>query len=204
MIIDELTLDTLAYRYKSDKGITPFKDGQYMHGYVAVYQQLFSPRRAEKINIFDVGAWGENKGGSSLMWREYFPNAHIYSLDYYADVKTLEANDRITAFQCNLDNEQETIDKVSALGVSFDIVIEDASHSPKQQMRTLLNLSPFLSPKFTYIIEDIAVNPALVEVFIAGRQLPYMSPFEWLYLQRITKLRNIISTNAHSKLAIIQ
>lgn len=202
------TLDDLAFQYHSDKGTRPFVHGDkppgYVHGYTPFYEEIFSNRRDEPLAILDIGAWGENEGGSALMWRDYFPKGHVYALDYWAAVEGLNVHDRITAFQCDLDHEHQLLVKLEQLGVRFDIVIEDASHYPKQQARTLLNVSSHLREGFTYVIEDAGCgeNDELLASVRVGH-LPHVSPFEWNILSKRLKTMTIVTTNDPSTLVHI-
>jgi hypothetical protein len=115
---------------------------------------------------------------------------------------TLES-DRIKAQVVNLDNELETIMKVSSWKVQFDIIVEDASHQPKQQMRTLLNLCPLRAPTSQYIIEDICDNHEVLNAVEARTKLPHVSDFEWFYLCSQINGMQVVKTNNVSKLVYI-
>ena len=196
------TLNDLAFKYRSDKGTIQFSPTTWMHCYTRLYDEIFSPRRDQKLNILDIGAVGENHGGSSMMLAEYFPNAQIYSIDLNPEVMTLES-DRIKAQVVNLDNEMDTIVKLSSWNVPFDIVVEDASHQPKQQMRTLVNLHPLLANGFQYIIEDVCDNHEILHAVEGGSQLPHMSVFEWFCLRSKCTNMQVVKTNGVSKLVYL-
>lgn len=197
------TLDELAFKYRTDKAVHSWSAAQYVHGYTPFYERVFSARRNENVAILDIGAWGENQGGSALMWRDYFPQARVFALDYNVAVEGLRDHG-ITGIQCNLDDGDATIRKLTAQGVRFDIVVEDASHYPPQQMRNLLHVSPLLARGFQYVIEDIDSDggEAMQQAVVAGR-LPHLSVFEWASLSlRIARMEVVVAKSA-SKLLYI-
>jgi hypothetical protein len=198
-----MILDSLSLKYKSDKGVTPYKIGQYMHGYTDFYEKIFESRRNEPLNILELGGWGENSGGSIRIWQEYFPNANIFTFDLNDQIVSL-SNDRVVAKQCDLDNEMSFIHNLVSLGKTFDIVIDDASHQPKHQVRSLLCLIPFLNPNFQYIIEDMNGNFDLLNSIKSQTIWPHLSPFEWLFLSNKIKKAEIISTKPCSILTYIR
>ena len=77
ILADDLT--NLASHYGTDKwGI---------HRYTPHYQQHFSHLRLNKLNLLEIGVGGyedPNQGGESLrMWKHYFPNGKIDSIDIF-------------------------------------------------------------------------------------------------------------------------
>lgn len=198
-----MTITDLCFKYKSDKGVTPINDRSWMHSYSLFYDKIFESRRNEKLNILDIGAWGENEGGSSLMWKEFFPNAQIFALDLNPRVNELGSKG-IAAKDINLDDEAAFLSFIELNNIRYDIVIEDASHQPKQQIRTLLNLRPFLNNDFQYVIEDVCDNHTILDAIKSGVKLPYLSDFEWLYLRGSLQKMQIVETNQVSKLIYIQ
>src|SRR5437879_3347984 len=74
-----INLNSLAKIYGTDKW------GR--HYYTTHYQEHFEKFKYKRINILEIGAGGYEspvKGGASLrMWKRYFPNGKIFSIDIY-------------------------------------------------------------------------------------------------------------------------
>ena len=66
------TLDEIACRHGADKS-------SEQHGFTAVYERLFEPRRDEALTLLEIGVF---EGASLGMWREYFPSARIFAIDF--------------------------------------------------------------------------------------------------------------------------
>ena len=130
-----MTLHELGIKHGTDK---------VDHNYLKVYDELFSPIRDKAITLLEIGIY---KGASIKMWREYFPNGYIIGIDKaensydFVDEKTFI----IKADVCNYN---------FLLG-QYDIIIDDGSHIPEEQIAAYQKLFPLVKPGGYYIIEDI-------------------------------------------------
>jgi SAM-dependent methyltransferase len=167
------SLTELANESKTDKGTT-WGD---RHGYTLVYEMLFSPYRASKINLLEIGLQtrpeadhSAEKSGSDIpsvkIWQEYLLQAHIYGVDI-SDFSAF-AGERFTFIQADC-GSPEQLDGIAKHGV-FDIVIDDGSHASFHQQTTILNLFGALKPGGLYIIEDLHWQPSY------ERDLPRVNP----------------------------
>lgn len=161
-------LDDLAIKYKSDKSTTIGNS----HAYTLVYDMLFRLGRHSKLNILEVGLCigGPENGGdvdrnvnripSIEMWKEYFPNSHIYGFDI-SDFSKFE-DERFTFVRgdCGVRSD---LSKVAALGQEFDVIIDDASHASFHQFMTMSALWSSLKPGGLYIVEDLDWQPEQYE-----------------------------------------
>jgi len=145
------SLSELGKLYGSDKPVqyTPF------------YDLLFTSMRERVKSVFEIGIFN---GGSLRMWRDYFPNAHIYGMDILEE--RIFQEERIKTFQ----GDQASL---AAFGPAlkyapFDLIIDDGSHAPHHQVSNAEYLMPYLKPGGLYIIEDI--NPPVLEV---SSRLPF-------------------------------
>lgn len=133
----------LAFKHGSDK--CP----QIKHHYTEFYYELLKYRRGRVKKILEIGI---ESGASLRMWRDFFHNAQIYGID--VDRKTLFEEERIKTFLCDQRDGKGLIELIGKIGADFDLVVDDGSHSPDDQVFTCLTLMPLLNKKVIYAIED--------------------------------------------------
>lgn len=130
------------------------------HSYIPVYEQLLAPYR-KGCNFMEIGL---AMGLSLAMWREYMPTSKIVGVDLSIlfDPKPHEASGTIL-ISANA-TKPEFLDKLPS-GMTFDVVIDDASHMCADQCETFRLLKPRMNPGGIFIIEDIlnleACRPSL-------------------------------------------
>lgn len=146
----------LAQKYGSDK--CP----QLKNHYTPYYYELFAPRQNQVKKLLEIGIGDPQKmthvqnyqpGASLFMWRDFFPLARIYGLDFAPN--TLVTADRIQSFLGDQTDKETLIHLLDNIGHDIDIVIDDGSHSPPDQITTCLTLMPLLPADVDYIIEDV-------------------------------------------------
>ena len=137
------TLDELAIKYGTDKS-------SKVHNYTKHYENHFESVREQPIRILEIGV---QTGASLRMWKEYFPNAQIYGLDYY-DCEPLE-EDRIKIFR-GAQADLKALEEVGKSG-QFNIVIDDGSHKNMDVMNCFNYFFPRLATGGIYVIEDLSV-----------------------------------------------
>lgn len=144
--MDELT--QLAIKYGADKW------GK--HHYTPVYFDLFKDRQAEVSKVLEIGI---AEGASLFMWRDFFPNALIHGAEIeIGRVKALENRKRIYTSEFD---QKRLIDLLS-LSDNYDLVVDDGSHRPQDQLLTCLILMPRLVKYVTYVIEDVS-DPDIIK-----------------------------------------
>lgn len=138
---------TLAKRFRTDKW-----GGHYYAGH---YHHHFEPRRLEALNVLEIGVGGYRDpmaGGASLrMWKAYFPNSSIYSIDLYDKAPVEE--ERIRIFQGSQD-DPGFLKKVAREIGRIDIIIDDGSHINDHVVGTFKTLFPLLADDGIYAVED--------------------------------------------------
>jgi len=141
-------LNTLALIYGSDKW-----GG---HFYTAHYHEHFHKLKNKKLKILEIGVGGyedPHYGGASLrMWKRYFPQSMIYSLDIH-DKGPLQEK-RIRIFQGSQADEA-FLRKVCDEAGPFDIIIDDGSHVVEHVLTSFKTLFPLMKEDGIYAIEDI-------------------------------------------------
>ena len=161
MIDFQTPLCELAYRYGSDK--CP----QIKHPFTLFYHELFAAQRMTICKVLEIGIGDQDEmrwshvpdyqtGASLKMWRDFFPNATIYG----ADIKPgcLFSEDRIRTYLCDQRDLASLTALIDRTGGDLDIVIDDGTHIPQDQVSTCRTLMPLLQPGVTYIIEDVGHN----------------------------------------------
>lgn len=129
--------------------------------YLEFYEALFSEMRSKPLNILEVGVF---KGGSLLLFAQYFKQSRLLGLDvnlppkmFFDSLVLSGVQDRVALEQGSQDNQtflKHAMDK--HFGQSpVDIVIDDASHYYKQTRATFEYVFyERLKPGGCYIIED--------------------------------------------------
>jgi 8-demethyl-8-alpha-L-rhamnosyltetracenomycin-C 2'-O-methyltransferase len=180
-MVDDLTV--LAEKYGSDKCPS------ILHTYTPVYHSLFKDIRATTKSVLEIGIGhsemmseivGESyKPGASLrMWREYFPNANIYSCDIVE--KVVFQDDRIYTWvtdQCKPASLENLVKNIKEMGTeTIDIIVDDGSHMVSHQIISFITLWKYLSPGGMYIIEDI-FHPCINLLLPMYRSFPDIADF---------------------------
>jgi demethylmacrocin O-methyltransferase len=120
-----------------------------------LYQAHFRHLRKRKLTILEIGVGGHDlpdEGGASLrIWKYYFINSMIYSIDIH-DKSSLQEK-RITIFKGNQANEGQMRDIAAKIG-PLDIVIDDGSHMNEHTIASFKYLFPSLREGGIYVVED--------------------------------------------------
>ncbi len=158
-------LDDLALKYGTDK--CP----QIKHTYTPYYYELLKDKRESVKKVLEIGA---GEGASLRMWRDFFPNAMIYSADNQAD--RIFKEDRIEVISCDQDSKQNLVNLIARTGSDIDLVVDDGSHVPEHQVFTCLTLMPLLKKDVTYVIEDVADPSIREQLDEYDCQIPELEP----------------------------
>ena len=154
-------LDYLFEYFNSDKG--DYYINQYMqpikkknkridaHGYSKIYERYFEKIRTDNLNVLELGSFYGNAAGAFFY---YFKNSSIYSGDICPDLFRYKSQ-RLKNFYINTSSEisikKDLIDNQRI----FNVIIEDASHTLKDQIISLFMLFKILSPKGIFICEEL-------------------------------------------------
>jgi hypothetical protein len=131
------------WRYDTDK---------VEHRYLEQYDPILQPLADREIKLLELGV---HKGGSLLLWRDYFPKGTIIGIDLQLP-NDLAGEERIQMFQGSQGDVRfltEVADKIAPEG--FDIIIDDASHLAQLTRTSFWHLfDNHLKPSGLYAIED--------------------------------------------------
>ena len=125
---------------------------KWLH-YFRIYDELFHRFRFQKdLIVLEIGS---RDGGSLLMWRDYFgPGAKVHSIEINPEAYVFN-DERTRVFIGSQNNRTFLKEVVKALG-KVDIVIDDASHVPADQLISFDELYPTLMKRESvYLIEDV-------------------------------------------------
>lgn len=152
----------LAVKYKTDKCVF----------YTPYYDRLLKDRRNTVKKVLEFGIGGpeditgslarvgmtpQGNGPSLYMWRDYFPNAEIYALDYIPQKFVNEG--RIHSFYCDQGDLSSYQKAIKHIGGDFDLIVEDGSHQGHHQIMSVQMLMPLLKPDGIYVMEDTGDGP---------------------------------------------
>lgn len=152
MITGETELCKLAFKYGSDKCRRLKK-----HTYTEYYYRLLWTRKMAVKKVLEIGT---GPGRSLLMWRDFFPNAVIYGADNQS--RFLMHRNRIWSYLCDQSSGADLIKLIKKTGTDIDLIIDDGSHRPEDQVFTCKYLMPLLKKDCIYVIEDVA-DPSIID-----------------------------------------
>tara|TARA_A100001015_G_scaffold88660_1_gene98623 strand:+ start:1644 stop:2444 length:801 start_codon:yes stop_codon:yes gene_type:complete len=154
-------LDYLFEYFNSDKG--NYYINQYMqpikkknkridaHGYSKIYERYFEKIRNDNLNVLELGSFYGNAAGAFFY---YFKNSSIYSGDICPDLFRYKSQ-RLKNFYINTSSEISIKKDLLDNQRIFNVIIEDASHTLKDQIISLFMLFKILSPKGIFICEEL-------------------------------------------------
>ena len=134
--------------YDTDKGVLPH--------YLRIYEECFEPLLDKDVRILELGI---NKGGSLLLWRDYFEKGTIVGLD----INPCHIDDptgRIHVYQ-GLQQDIKFLDRISRKEApdGFDVIIDDCSHIGELTRISFWHLfDNYLKPGGIYAVEDFATG----------------------------------------------
>lgn len=142
------TFENILKRYESHFNLHG-TDKNTVHSYAPVYDRIFAPIRESTKTVLEIGVL---TGAALVALEDYFPNATIHGIDISFNYLSF-GTDRSRIRLWNMDGTSP--ETPIRLDTRFDLIIEDASHIPEHQVKSLDIFAPFLTPGGTYIIEDI-------------------------------------------------
>ena len=120
-------------------------DKATVHSYSEVYEEVFESKRDQVISVLEIGV---DSGASLAVWADYFPRAHITGIDIsLANWHVGKKNPRITCIEGNALSLIPT--------QKYDIIIDDGSHDPEDQLKAIEVWSSSLTDQGIMVIEDV-------------------------------------------------
>jgi hypothetical protein len=133
-----------AAKFNTDKAEHPH--------YLRRYEEHFQPLVNDEVKLLELGVY---RGGSLLLWRDYFARGIIVGLDLNS-VEVSDESGRIRVYQ---GQQQDTalLDRIAKENAptGFDIIIDDCSHIGELTRISFWHLfDNHLKPGGIYVIED--------------------------------------------------
>lgn len=120
--------------------------------YLRQYEKYFEPLVERDIKLLELGVY---KGGSLLLWRDYFKKGTIVGLDLKGG-EIDDATGRIRIYQGE-QQDTEVLDRLAreTAPEGFDVIIDDCSHIGELTRISFWHLfDNHLKPGGLYVIED--------------------------------------------------
>jgi hypothetical protein len=132
--------------------LTQYDTDKVENRYLERYDPILEPLLEKEIVLLEIGV---HKGGSLLLWRDYFPLGAVVGIDISLP-KNYQPPERIQVFkgsQTDLQFLSDVANKTAPNG--FDLIIDDASHLGELTKITFWHLfDNHLKPGGLYVIED--------------------------------------------------
>jgi hypothetical protein len=123
---------------------------KWLH-YFEVYERHFRKFVGQEVHIMEVGVYS---GGSLEMWKSYFGDrCHVYGVDIEPACRAYEGERKRILIGDQADRSFWA--QVRSEIPRVDVFIDDGGHLPEQQIVTLEEMLPHLSPGGVFVCEDI-------------------------------------------------
>jgi hypothetical protein len=124
-------------RFDTDKG----------EDYLDFYEQCLGKLRTQPVRLLEIGV---KRGGSLLLWRQYFQNGTIFGVDLKPPALAVPS---IRCFRCDLGDRVQLSAIADEIG-PLDIVIDDAAHTGRLAAASFEVLFPHVKSGGWYSLED--------------------------------------------------
>ena len=133
-----------ASSYDTDKALHPH--------YLRSYEEYFDQLQDREVRLLELGVY---KGGSLLLWRDYFRKGLIVGLDLNP-IQLDDPSGRIRTY-CGQQQDTDLLDQIARETApdGFDVIIDDCSHIGELTRISFWHLfDNYLKPGGLYVIED--------------------------------------------------
>ena len=138
-------LDVIFNKYDTDKNT-------YFHNYTRQYNTLLNDFRDKPIKYLEIGVFN---GGSVKAIREAFKKSTcILGLDIDNRCKTYEDVENNIFIEIGNATDRNFVEQITKKYGSFDIILDDGSHTNKDVIKSFELLFPLLNDNGLYIVED--------------------------------------------------
>jgi predicted O-methyltransferase YrrM len=139
------TLEEIFKKHYTDKNF-------YFHNYSRQYESLLHTFREKPIKYLEIGVYN---GYSLKAFRETFKNAScILGLDIENGCKNHEDIENKIFVEIGNATDSNFIQEITKKYGTFDVILDDASHTNKDVIEQFELLFPLLNDNGLYIVED--------------------------------------------------
>lgn len=173
-----LFTDTLA-KY-STHVLSAGTDKDTDHSYGEMYNDLFG-KLVGQVSVLEIGV---QHGGFLQAVAEFLPSAQVHGVDI--SLQRLHGgwdwtNPNIHTYQMN----GTLASTAKAVNTQFDLIIDDASHAPDDQVAAVEVFAPYLKPGGTFVVEDIdGAHEAYVREKLEALAPVHGLSLQWLDLRQ--------------------
>lgn len=140
-----LSVTEIYNKYNTDKNST-------FHNYGRQYENLFREYRDKPVSILEIGVF---QGESIKAWKELFKNyTKIVGLDINPECKQHEEKENNVFIEIIDASNQDNINFITQKYGTFDIILDDGSHTNEHVINSFELLYPHLNNNGLYIVED--------------------------------------------------
>jgi glycosyltransferase involved in cell wall biosynthesis/predicted SAM-dependent methyltransferase/cephalosporin hydroxylase len=144
-----MTKKTLAELYETHTGKVSDKWSLYL----TEYDRIFSPYRDEPIRLLEIGI---QNGGSLEIWSKYFGYAtKLVGCDINPDCVNLTYEDQRVSVVIGDANRTDVHAQILDRASSFDIIIDDGSHTSADIIKSFTLFFPKLTDGGIFVAEDL-------------------------------------------------
>jgi len=147
-------------------------DKNNIHSYLNLYHDLLKYRKNKAKNILEIGIGPDlsfpfyhegylfnSNGGSIKLWKDYFENAQIYTIDSIPINNVWEGiknDERIHLLTSQNAYDKNTVEKeFLSKNIKFDFIIDDGPRNIKNMVNFIILYSSLLEEDGILIIEDV-------------------------------------------------
>ncbi len=121
------------------------------HGYSKFYEKYFKKIREDRLNVLELGSF---YGNAAAAFFYYFKNSKIFSGDICPDLFRYKSL-RLKNFYIDTSSESSIDENLVKTEDNFNVIIEDASHTLKDQIISLFLLFKKLSSNGIFVCEEL-------------------------------------------------
>lgn len=140
-------IERLAVKQFTKKGLKA-TDKYWKHNYTYLYDRHLNGRIK---NILEIGV---KRGASLLLWKKAFPKARITGIDI-KDVSGERILRENKDLRLSVGSQSDRKFLKTIVDEPYDLIVDDGSHKPDDQLASLEFLWPHLSKSGWYVIEDL-------------------------------------------------
>ena len=112
------------------------------HSYLIEYEKILRDYRQMPISLLEIGI---QNGGSLEIWGNYFENAQlIVGCEIHESARSLKYDNKIIKVVIGDANSEATLKNILDLSSSYDLIIDDGSHTSKDIIQSFAKYFPYL------------------------------------------------------------